>query len=175
MIERGCRSVGSPFHSAGGRFRLMHGSARHSYRVHTAWKTASAVALAIALLCVAALAASARQATHNELLAFSREVANGSQLGSVEIGGGYVEDNWAVASRRSVDGKRRGQAVFFHMCDHWNLAEAREGAFTKSDLSRLHRAQPLTPQIAARLETDSLKLQRIRTAYLPPSPRTRTC
>ena len=131
--------------------------------------------LAIALLYVAALPAGARNATHNELLAFSREAANDSQLGSVEIGGGYVEGYWAIASWRSVDGKRRGQAVFFHVCDHWNLAETREGVFTKSDLSRLHRVQPLTPQIAAQLEVDSIKLQRVHTAYLPLSHRTPTC
>jgi hypothetical protein len=131
--------------------------------------------LAIVLLCVSALPAGARKATHSELLAFSREAANDSQLGSVEIGGGYVEGSWAVASWRSVDGKRRGQALFFHICDHWNLAETREGAFTKSGLSRLHRVQPLPPQIAAQLEADSIELQRIHTAYLPPSHRTPTC
>ena len=154
---------------------MMHGSPRRSNRVHAAWKTASAVVLAIAVLYVAALPVGARKATHNELLAFSREVANDSQLGSVEIGGGYVEGSWAVASWRSVDGKRRGQAVFFHLCDHWNLAETRAGVFTKSDLSRLHRAQPLTPRIAAQLEADSIKLQRTHSAYLPPSHRTPTC
>jgi hypothetical protein len=153
----------------------MHGLPRHWNSVHSGWKTASAIVLAVALLNVAALPAWARKATHNELLAFSREAANDSKLGSVEIGGGYVEGYWAIASWRSVDRKRRGQAVFFHMCDHWNLAETRVDVFTKSNLSRLHRAQPLTPQIAARLETDSLRLQRIHTAYLPPSHRTRTC
>jgi hypothetical protein len=139
------------------------------------WSAASAIVLAIALLYVAALPIGARQATHNELLAFSREVANDSGLGSVEIGGGYVEGSWAAASWRSADGKRRGQALFFHICDHWNLAETRAGAFTKSYLSRLHRAQPLTPQIAAQLGADSIKLQRTHTAYLPPSHRTPTC
>jgi hypothetical protein len=153
----------------------MHGSPRHSNRVHTAWKTASAIVLATALLYVAALPAGVRIATHSELLAFSREAANDSKLGSVEIGGGYVEGSWAVASWRSVDGKRRGQAVFFHLCDHWNLAETRAGVFTKSGLSRLHRVQPLTPKIAAQLEADSIKLQRTHTAYLPPSRRTPTC
>jgi len=153
----------------------MHGLPRYSYRVHTAWIAANAIVLTIALLYVGAQLAGARQATHDELLAFSREVANDPRLGSVEIGGGHVEGSWAVASWRSVDGKRRGQAVFFHMCDHWNLAEARAGVFMKSDLLRLHRAEPLTPQIAARLEADSLKLQRIHTAYLPPSHRTPTC
>lgn len=133
------------------------------------------MALAIAVLYVAVLPVGARNATHNELLAFSREAANDSRLGSVEIGGGYVEGGWAVASWRSVDGKRRGQAVFFYICDHWNLAETRAGAFTRSDLSRLPRLQPLTPTIAARLEADSINLQRTHTAYLPPSHRTPTC
>lgn len=153
----------------------MHGSLRLSNRVHAACKAAAAIALAIAVLYVAALPVGARKATHSELLAFSREVANDSKLGSIEIGGGYVEGSGAVASWRSVDGKRRGQAVFFHLCDHWNLAETRAGVFTKSDFSRLHRVQPLTPQIAAQLEADSIKLQRIRTAYLPPSHRSPTC
>ena len=153
---------------------MTRGFRRHSTRVRAAWKAAPAVAFAIAVLYVAALPVGARNATHNELLAFSREVANDSRLGSVEIGGGYVEESWAVASWRSVDGKRRGQALFFHICDHWNLAETKAGAFTKSDLSRLHRAQPLTPKIAAQLEADSIKLQRTRTAYLPPH-RTPTC
>ena len=153
----------------------MRRSAKHSGRVHSALKTASASLLVIALLYVAALPAGARKATHDELLAFSREAANDSQLGSVGIGSGYVEGSWAIASWRSADGKRRGQALFFHICDHWNLAETREGVFTRSDLSRLHRVQPLTPQIAAQLEADSIKLQRIHTAYLRPSHRTPTC
>ncbi len=153
----------------------MHRLAKHSNRVHPAWKTASAILLVIALLYVAALPAGARKATHDELLAFSREAANDSRVGSVGIGGGYVEGAWAIASWRSVDGKRRGQALFFHICDHWNLAETREGVFTRSHLSRLDRAQPLTPQIAARLEADSIELQRIHTAYLRPSHRTPTC
>jgi hypothetical protein len=138
-------------------------------------KTAFTIVLAIALLYVAALPAGARQATHTELLEFSREAANDSQLGSVEIGGGYVEGSWAVAAWRSADGKRHGQAVFYHLCDHWNLAETRAGVFTKSHLSHLHRVQPLTPQIAAMLEADSIKLQRTHTSYLPPSHRTPTC
>jgi hypothetical protein len=137
--------------------------------------TSSAIVLAIALVCVAVLPAGARKATHNELLAFSAEAANEAQLGSVEIGGGYVEGSWAIASWRSVDGKRRGQAVFYHMCDHWNLAQTKEGTFTKSALSRLHRAQPLTARIAAQLAADSTELQRTHTAYLPPSHRTPTC
>lgn len=165
----------SPSTRLGGHIRLMHRSARHLSRVHPAWKTACAALLVIALMYVAALPAGARRATHDELLAFSREAANDSRLGRVGIGGGYVEESWAIASWRSVDGKRRGQAVFFHMCDHWNLAETREGVFTRSDLSRLHRAQPLTPQIAAQLEADSIKLQRIHTAYLRPSHRSPTC
>jgi hypothetical protein len=153
----------------------MHGSPRHPDHNQTAWTAASAIVLTISWLFVAAQPAGARQATHSELLAFSREAAADSRLGSVEIGGGYVEGSWAVASWRSVDGKRRGQAVFFHMCDHWNLAEARAGVFRKPYLSRLHRVQPLTPQIAALLEADSLKLQRVHTAYLPPSHRTPAC
>jgi hypothetical protein len=144
-------------------------------RRFVAWKIACAIALVIAVLYAAALPVGARNATHDELLAFSREVANDSRLVSVEIGGGYVEESWAVASWRSVDGKRRGQAVFFHLCDHWNLAETKAGVFTRSDLSRLHRVQPLTPKIAALLEADSIKLQRAHTAYLPPSHRTPTC
>lgn len=150
---------------AGASPDTMHGSLRCS----------AAVGLAIAMLYVAALPVGARNATHNELLAFSREVANDSRLGSVEIGGGYVEGSWAVASWRSADGKRRGQAAFFHRCDHWNLAETRVGAFTKADLLRLDRVQPLNPKIAAQLEADSIELQRAHTAYLPPSRRTPTC
>ena len=153
----------------------MHRSSERSARVHTAWNIASAIVLAIALPYVAAMPAGAREATHSELLAFSREAANDSRLGRVEIGGGYVEGGWAVASWRSADGKRRGQAVFFHLCDHWNLAETKAGAFTRSDLSRLPRLQPLTPTIAAWLEADSINLQRIHTAYLPPAQRTPTC
>jgi hypothetical protein len=141
-------------------------------RVRTVGKVASAITLAIACLSIAELPAGAREATHGELLLFSRGAANESQLGRVEIGGGYVEGQWAIASWRSEDRKHAGQAVFFHICDHWNLEDAKKGEFTKSDLSRVQR---LTPQIAARLEADSILLQRAHIPYLPPSRPARTC
>lgn len=128
-----------------------------------------------ALLCLPALPALARRATHSELLGFSREAANASQLGSVEIGSGFIEGERAVASWRSPDGKRRGQALFFYACDHWNLAEVRSGVFSESYLLSLPRVQPMTPRMAASLHAHSIALQHTHTGYLPASHRTPSC
>lgn len=141
-----------------------------------------AAALLILLLATVTLPASARPATHRELVAFSRESANDSRLGSVDIGSGFVESDsawsWAIATWRSGDGRRHGQALFFYMCDHWNLTEVTTGVFTKSQLLRVSyemASMTVSPKLAPKLAADSIELQHTRTAYLPPSRPTATC
>lgn len=172
-----------------GSTRKEHSVDRWAYLMYlmlrrfTAWsdlsqRSAAVVVAAIGLAALAFItpvAVAAVPATHADLVRFSREAANEPDLGAVEIGSGYIEGGWAVASWRSTDRKRHGQAVFFHACDHWNLAEVRSGAFTKSDLSRLIGVKPQTRQIIVRLAADSIQLQSDHTAYLPASRRTPTC